>query len=149
MAVSFSENVEELPTTLEEEDTMEMEVDSADEVEGEELTEVSDSDEEVQGDFNDSTSDDMEHYSSADELDRDLLEQVLESAYTRRPASSFSLDPVERDSLLLYDKDWYEDSSGTWIKQRRLGIVLSLAMCLFLLSRECGEDVHVGRGEGL
>ena len=59
-------------------------------------------------DFIESTSE-GEPFSSSDEADAELLEGVLESAYSSKTPYS-ALDPAERDSLLLFDKDLKEQS---------------------------------------
>jgi len=61
-------------------------------------------------DFIESTSE-GEPFSSSDEADAELLEHVLESAYSSKALSS-ALDPAKRDSVLLFDKDMMGEMSG-------------------------------------
>ena len=57
-------------------------------------------------DFIESTSE-GEHFSSSDEGDAELFECVLETAYSSNAPLSV-LNPAERDSLLLFDKNLSE-----------------------------------------
>ena len=70
-------------------------------------SEAADSEDERGEEFVESTSGE-ERYSSSDEADMEHFEQMLTSAYSKH-GGAHVLDPAERDSLLLYDKDWYED----------------------------------------
>ena len=58
------------------------------------------------------TTSEAESFSSSDEEDAERVEMILERAYTCSP-SFFSrpspLDPMERNSLLLLDKDLLDD----------------------------------------
>lgn len=45
--------------------------------------------------------------SSSDERDGEFLEQILDGVYSSRYSPSKPLDPVERDSLLIFDKDFF------------------------------------------
>lgn len=54
-----------------------------------------------------SLSEGSEYYSSGEEVDLQLLQNVLEGAYsTSKPVTP--MDPAERNSLLLYDRDCLE-----------------------------------------
>ena len=46
---------------------------------------------------------------SSDERDGEFLEHVLDGVYSSRHSPSKRLDPVERDSLLIYDKDFFQE----------------------------------------
>lgn len=46
---------------------------------------------------------------SSDERDGEFLEHVLDGVYSSRSSPSKRLDPVERDSLLIYDKDFFQE----------------------------------------
>ena len=73
-------------------------------------TDISDSDD----DFVEITSE-AESLATSDEEDAELLEVAYESAYSCNPAlfSKCTLDPAERSSLLLLDKDFL-DSEGNF-----------------------------------
>ena len=47
---------------------------------------------------------------SSDENDAEMVQQALNTTYTASFSSCARLEAVERDSLLLYDKDLLEDS---------------------------------------
>ena len=64
------------------------------------------SDSDVQPDFLESSSE-GEHFCSSDEADAELFQSALEQAYSSNAPHSM-LDPAERDSLLLFDKDLCE-----------------------------------------
>ena len=67
-------------------------------------TDISDSDD----DFFEITTSEAESLATSDEEDAELLQVALESAYSCNPAlfSNSKLDPAERSSLLLLDKDF-------------------------------------------
>ena len=46
---------------------------------------------------------------SLDEWDGVFLEQILDGAYSSQSLQSARLDPVERDSLLIFDKDFIHE----------------------------------------
>lgn len=60
----------------------------------------------AQEDFVESTSEGGD-FSSSDEVDAHLFERVLEGVYSTSGPSSM-LDPAQRDSILLFDKDLCE-----------------------------------------
>ena len=53
-----------------------------------------------------------EFWSSSDEERAELFKQVLENAYLGHLSSESSLDPAERTSLLLLDKDLQHGEEG-------------------------------------
>ena len=53
-----------------------------------------------------------EFWSSSDEEHAEFFEQVLEGAYLGRLSSKSRLDPAERTSLLLLDKDLQHEEEG-------------------------------------
>ena len=65
------------------------------------------SDSDSESEFYEITSSEAESVCSSDEEDAERLEVVLEGAYTCSPKlyQCSSLDPAERSSLLLFDKD--------------------------------------------
>ena len=62
------------------------------------------------------TTSEEESLSTSGEEDAKMLEAALEGAYTYSPSllSKCTLDPAERSSLLLLDKDFL-DSEGTYM----------------------------------
>ena len=67
-------------------------------------------------DFVKITTSEPESLATSDEEDAELLQAVLESAYSCNPSffSKCTLDPAERSSLLLLDKDFL-DSKGNLV----------------------------------
>lgn len=51
---------------------------------------------------------------SSDQNDAEMWEQILDGAYCS--AVPPKMDPAERDSLLLFDKDLVEDLEGVYLK---------------------------------
>ena len=70
------------------------------------------------------TTSEAESLSTSGEEDAELLEVALDGAYTCNPSlfSKCSLDPAERSSLLLLDKDFL-DSEGTYMYKLLISII--------------------------
>jgi len=51
---------------------------------------------------------------SSDNGDGEFLEQILDGVYSSPYLPSNPLDPVERESLLIFDKDFFKKKSCTW-----------------------------------
>ena len=91
--VAFADGVAQCSATVEPDDT-DIESDSDD-------------------DFAEITTSEAESLATSDEEDAEILQVALESAYSCNPSvfSKRALDPAERSSLLLLDKDFL-DSEG-------------------------------------
>lgn len=73
------------------------------------------------------TSSESETFDTSDEEDADMLELVLESAFTSSPAKFGTGDPSARSSLLLLDKSLADDEA---VKGRGAFLIVRLCECV-------------------